>query len=539
MTSDRARAYGVAAIIGTAWVAYAVPWATLCGTGGVFTYPNGDLPMHLGGHLALQVPGWHWPLLRAPVLAWPRGESVAMTDSNPLLSLLAKLVAGAAGHAVNLFGVWLAFCYVMQPLCAVYLLRGFFRAAPARRLNSVVAAAAAAVLALLLPEYLFRVIHINLLGQFLLLMALGQAVRSYLAGGMPRFAPMAGLLIAAVLIHPYLFIFCALILAAPVLALALRRDAGTRPALRLLGLAVLLPPGIFVLLSGSLGAGGPGYGLYSTNLLSPVWPQRSGLFGSALPILDATGYQYEGFNYLGAGALLVLAAAGGVLARAGRAARRDIVARHAGLLLAGAALAALAITPHVTFGTWIDIPFQPALLERLFAVVRASGRAIWAVDYAVIIGALGLLAAHLPARFFLPLAAAAIALQWLDTAPLRRDARLYYAGAGQYRPAFAIPAGATLFRALPLCGPEEVVATEYRLLALRAGVRLANMRLTHAPPDAVCGAVLRAGLNTVLEPGETRLFMPSVRADVQRAALGDAACFNTAVGLVCHRPAGT
>jgi len=151
--------------------------------------------------------------------------------------------------------------------------------------------------------------------------------------------------------------------------------------------------------------------------------------------------------------------------------------------------------------------------------------------------AMGLLAARLPARVFVPLAAAIVILQWLDTAPLRQDARSYFAGDGQSAPAFAMPPDTSLFRALPLCGSEEVVATEYRLLALRAGIRLANMRLTHSPPDAVCDAVVQAGLNDALEPGETRLFMASLRADVQLARLGDAHCFKSAVGLVCHRPA--
>ena len=40
------------------------------------------------------------------------------------------------------------------------------------------------------------------------------------------------------------------------------------------------------------------------NLLSPIVPQDSGLFPGVGGLIDATGGQYEGFNYLGVGLLL-------------------------------------------------------------------------------------------------------------------------------------------------------------------------------------------------------------------------------------------
>jgi hypothetical protein len=38
-------------------------------------------------------------------------------------------------------------------------------------------------------------------------------------------------------------------------------------------------------------------------------PQGSGLFPAMNPVIDGTGGQYEGFNYLGFGVLLLLATA--------------------------------------------------------------------------------------------------------------------------------------------------------------------------------------------------------------------------------------
>ncbi len=544
MQDDWLAQYGLAALIGLSWVLYVLPWAVLAGTGGMFAVPGGDLPTNLAGHIAFQAPGWHWPLLRAPALAWPDGVSIAMTDSNPAVSLLAKPLAGALGHTVNLFGVWLAGCFILQPIAAVYALRAFTALQPAPgRLNAWLAAAAAAGLALLLPAYLFRIVHINLMGQFLLLAALGLAARPLATEAPPRSGAMFALLLLAVLVHPYLYLFCAATLSAPLVGMMLRRAEGTRAEARRFGLAVVLPVGLFVLLNGGLGQGGPGFGLYSMNLLSPVLPQKSGLFGADLPILDATGYQYEGFNYLGAGILLLLAAAAACLLWIGSASRRTIRRRWAGLILVLLGLSGLAVTPHVTLGALDLIPLQSRLLEQIFGVVRASGRAVWVVDDAGVVAAVGLLATRLRPALLAPLLAAGLVLQWVDDAPLRAGLRRYLAGTDAVPAAFAVPApftippGTTLFRVVPRCGAGAVAATAYQLIALRAGARLTDMRLVHPPTDAVCARALEAGLDAPLIAGETRLFLPSVRDRLRPDRLGaGVVCADVAVGRTCHKP---
>ncbi len=530
----RVTQYGAAVVIGLLAVVQMLPWAVITGTGGLFAFPRGDLPVNLAGHLAYQWPGWHFPLLLAPALAWPHGESIAMTDSNPALSLIAKLLAGLIGHPINLFGLWLAACFVLQPAAAVYAVRGFARGgAGAAPVNMAAAACAAACLVLLLPEYLFRTFHINLLGQFILLVAAGVAARECTAPRLLRFARIFPCLMLAVLIHPYLFLFCAATLSAPVVAMILQRAPDARASARAFGVAVMLPAGIFVLLNGGPGQGGPGFGLYSLNLLSPVWPQYSGIFGADLPALDATGYQLEGFNYLGGGIILLLAAAILCLLTLARRDIRGIGKRWSGMVLVLLGLTLLAVTPHVTAGHAVLIPLQSRVLEQLFGVVRASGRAVWVVDLAAVTAALALLAARLRPAYFLPLVALVLGVQWIDTAPLRAQAKRYFAGADQSPPPFAMPAGTTLFRVVPLCGPQDVVATEYRLMALRAGSRLADIRLVHPLPDVACARALADGRTTPMAPGETRLFIPPV----QPGPLGDGVrCADVAVGRLCHRP---
>jgi hypothetical protein len=308
--------------------------------------------------------------------------------------------------------------------------------------------------------------------------------------------------------------------------------------LRNLVLSILLVAGLFILLSGRPGSGGPGFGLYSMDLLGPVWPQRSGMFGADLPMLNATGFQHEGFNYLGAGILaLLLMAAAAALTRPGRQTIQAHWRDYAGLAAVMAGMTALAVTPHVTAGGHVVLPAGTELIGRLFSVVRASGRAFWVVGYALMLGAIGFLAFRLKPPSFAAAMAAALALQWADTGPLRHAAVVYLAGEGQIAPALKIPAGTTLYRTVPVCDPGSVIADQYRLLALRQGARLADARLAHDPSDSVCAALKAEGMATPMAPAETRLFLPSVQSTVRAQDLGaDVTCTASPAGLLCHRP---
>ncbi len=220
--------YVVALCIGVCAAVATLPLATMLGTGALWVMPGGDPAMGLTGHLAFQQSGWHWPLLLADRLAWPAGRSIAMTDSNPLASLIAKLVAGIVGHPVNLLGAWLVVCWVLQPVAAVYALRGF---GPSRSpAGAWLAAIGLAVLSLLCPAWLMRFSHLNLLGHFLLLGALGLAVRLVRAPRDALWWSAGALLTVAILTHPYVFVYSAIVLATPLLHAVLQARAARNGA---------------------------------------------------------------------------------------------------------------------------------------------------------------------------------------------------------------------------------------------------------------------------------------------------------------------
>ncbi len=532
-TADAALAYGAALSCGVALLLTLMPLLAITGEGGVWRSPAGDMAQGLTGHLAFQLDAWRWPPLFAENLFWPHGVSVALTDSNPLFSLVAKLLDSVApGRPRNLLGVWFACCWLLQPVAAVYALRALTR--------SVAGAVTAAVLAGLFPALLVRLGHVNLCGHFLLLLALGITLRLIFRQTAWRWIAAGLVLAIAVLCHPYLFMAGAATLAAvPIQAMIRRQRGWWRPGIAFL-LASGLPVLLFAALAGTLGGGDKGFVFYSMNLLSPFWPQRSGLFGANLPIIDATGGQYEGFCYLGAGSLLLLFAA---LPRIGR------LRRWPGLVVVLAGLTLIALSSRVYAGSFklIDLGAKP--WEDLFAVFRASGRAFWPVGYALVVGAVAA-TCRLPAPVRLPLLGAAIVLQLIDTTPLRLAAERTMRGADGFAGSLpALPVDATLLTVLPTPGcsaaPEAKGASNPVLLAgIRAGMRLGDVGVGRTPAWFSCEAVLSDGMELPLLSREIRVYTdPAAQAALRPALLGpDAICRHEAGTVLCGRdvamPAG-
>lgn len=528
----RCAGYAAATLFGAWFVWLVMPAEVLLGAGAMWAAPPADLAQNLTGHLALQQEPWRWPPLLARALRWPEGASIALTDSNPLVSMLARLAAGPAGRPVNLFGAWLALCLVLQPVAAVYVVRSLGA-------RSLAAALAAAVIALSFPALLARLGHeemghINLMSHFLLLFALGWSVR-YVAGIGAPWWQAALLALLAIFTHPFMFVLLCPVFAAPVAARLLAQRGWVAP---LLGFAACtaLPYALFALVAGVSGGGDYGYGLYSFNLASWVWPQRSGLFGADLPVVDATRGQYEGFAYLGAGGLLALAVAG-VLVATGRAAlpgRRRWIG-HVAVLLA---LTAMAASHKVFIGPWKVIAIDSSAIEQLMGPVRSSGRLAWPAAYLLVLVSLAIVARNLPR----PWAAAALALaagvQWLDAAPLRAAMHVYLA-TGQDRGLMSpLPSGARLLTAVTGCvqpGPLGAKADLLRLDAVRAGMVLDNVRLSRDPSGRDCPAIMSDALEVPLQPGEVRAYVgPAATAPLRTDLLGpQARCRQGAVMTLC------
>ncbi len=303
-------------------------------------------------------------------LNMPWGANIGLTDSIPLLTVLAKVLRPVLPPFDQVVSLYQAAAWTLQPIAAVFALRS---AGERRWLPAV----GIAVMAASMPTFLHRLWHAALGGHFLLLTMLGLYLR-IVRGGRFALACACVLQVALLLIHPYLMLMAtALLLAAP-LTLALRRDARWRVTLA----AIAASSGTMLLLGQILGYWGSGsdggYGFYSMNLAAPFWPSLSWLFPTwKFSDLDATGGQADGYQYLGLG-MLVLLASSALKWRVWRA----LVRRHRGLALACLGLTALAVTNWMFLvHARLHLPFPSALLSQ----VRASGRCFWPVAYTLLV----------------------------------------------------------------------------------------------------------------------------------------------------------
>lgn len=474
---------------------------------------TGDAAQHAVGQRAFIADAWRWPLLTTKLLQWPEGVNISLTDSIPLVAIAAKLLRFALPPGFHAIFLWVAISFALQPLAAVFALRS----AGEKRL---VPALAVAVVAASMPTLLFRYGHSALCAHFLLLAALGLYFRLRRGETWAQWVWSPVLLVVSLLVHPYLLFMVAAVLAAAPASLVLNFERSWFRAALALFAAAGITLGVAWLL-GYGGAGPPeGFGIYSMNLWSPVRPFASGLF-PGFPQANATDGQYEGYQYLGAGVLLLTALAIPCLCI-----RPRLLRRHAGLLLATGALTLLALS-HVVYAGHhrvLRLEHVPVWLNQL----RSSGRLFWPVAYMLMLGGIVLLGRTLPGFVLMPVLATAAVLQFADASILRTAARSHLQSPGEWQ----IDAG----RLRPLIASHHLIAVwpplgcaverpggalQVLLLASEYGVR-ANTALLARRKNLPCEPA--AILDHAVAPGELRVFRPEWAVSALATENGERDC---------------
>ncbi|NGM19884.1 hypothetical protein G3576_07640 [Roseomonas stagni] len=399
--------YLAAFLVGLALALHVFPLDFLFPVAGLPWRPAGDAAQHMVAQRYLIADAWRWPPTFVATLNTQEGGlNTVFADSIPLLALALKGVRALLPEGFHGVGLFYGLAWVMQPVAAVWALRG---AGETRILPAIGVALAAASM----PAFIGRFGHAALCGHFLLLLGLGVYLRLVRRPTVARWIGAGALQVAALLVHPYLAAMTLALLGAVPATRLLRGEAFIGPGLAV-GVALAAVAGVMAGF-GYLGAQGDGgYGQFAMNLLSPVWPAGSWLSGWPWsPQLDATGHGgWEGYNWLGFGLLGAFVL--GVVARPRGAWK--LLRKHAGLALVLAALTALAVTHRVGLGEEIvlDLGPAPTALEQF----RASGRFFWPVGYALLVGGMVLLAKAGRAGPVLCLAAGLV--QVADATPLRR-----------------------------------------------------------------------------------------------------------------------
>ncbi|MDZ7640132.1 MAG: DUF6311 domain-containing protein [Bryobacterales bacterium] len=535
-------AYLLAGALGLAVCLTIYDMAFVTGESPFWQAPHADQMQALTGWYGFAHDQWRFPVFEVKTLRYPVGANIVFTDSIPLMALLFKPFVPWLPADFHYFGWWIALCFVLQAMGAVAVLRAW-------GLEDRLALATAIVLALSMPAWLVRHNHLALCGHFLLLFAVALYVKTQRDSRIGRLAmAWCGLALASLLIHLYLLAMVLALLAAAVLQRAWACKAQLRavwPKLAAIPLAAACAVLVAALLSGhfrgeAMKDPSGGYGTYSMNLLHPWYPQGLLRLPGPMPNLDATGGQYEGFNYLGAGVLLLILAAVGAGARQWHL----ILRRHAFLLATLLLLALFALSNRVYLGGNAVLEFGvPSVIEKPVEIFRSSGRFFWPVGYVLALGAVVLVARERQRRRWLAIALAAAALlQWIDAGAARAFPRndIRRALPATLPPALWRPliVRHDLVRSFPgfHCGPAENhrVSQELQILAARAGVPITTIFMARQVDDCTAERDL---VDTLLPgPRELVVYFQPFQVEHTRNSFPDAeACRAFAHGIVCSR----
>lgn len=360
---------------------------------------------------------WHDPAagasLRTGLLNAPDGVPVLYTDSNPLLTLAAKPLAGLLPEDAQLIGPFVLLNLFLQAVFAWLLLR--------RRAPGPVALWAGVALLAFPPTLFNRFIHVNLMAHWTILAALCLFLDPRRGERMRWWVPLIAI---TALIHSYLLVMVGAIWASVMLVRLLDGAPRTRALTLVQGAAMLV---LVALLAWWLGVGDQiaarNFGFYSMPL-DALWNPGIQTYSNLLPAHEPTPARYfEGFQYLGAGGLALIAtaiaAAGALPAAPGEDVVRQRLRRLVPALLV---LGILAIT-RMQLPVFLQVGLDP---------VRASGRLFWPIGYVMVFLAL-LSVYRLSAERAALVLVAALALQVADLSNMAAAIRLQSAEADRHR----------------------------------------------------------------------------------------------------------
>lgn len=396
---------------------------------------GGDPLQHYLGWAFYRNSPWTWPVGLNPLYGMEFSNSIVFTDSIPLLAIPFKVISQFLPAPFQYLGIWVLVCFVLQAYFAFRLI-GLIT-------NSVVIQCLGSILFLFSPPLIFRLsLHESLMGHFIVLAALYLNLKliNNVAEAKKKYShslAWIALLSIAVLTHFYLVVMVLVLWLADLMRrVFLLKSISPSGALIELVLAfsvvafVAWQAGYFAIQSAS--GATRGFGDFRTNLLALFNSRGWSYFIRPIPLRDAveaaTG---EGFQYLGAGSLLMfLCALYAVMTRkigllkSIRAATKD----YPFLIIALITLALISFSNYIGFGPWNVRVTLPDFLISILSIVRSSSRLFWPMYYVIILMIFFVIIRAYSTRATVTLLSVAALIQVVDTSagwlPIREKVSL-------------------------------------------------------------------------------------------------------------------
>ncbi len=375
---------------------------------------QGDPATHYLGWQFFRNTEWSFPVGLNPKYGLEISNALIYSDSNPLLAFLFKPFSPLLPDTFQYFGIWLLACFVLQAWFACKLMRLIT--------NSPIIALIGASLFSFSPPMLWRLHgHLSLAGHFLVLASLYLALRPSIKR---RVVHWSVLLVTSALTHAYLLAMVGLIWVADLAgrlikhSLPVNRVVLEFPIILLATLLACWQAGYFVVGVGDV-VSAEGFGFYRMNLLSLFDP--SGWSYVLRDIPEAAG-DYEGFNYLGLGVIVLgitalpslISAKSGVMSQVRN--RPMILAVVFGLTI-------FALSNRWGIGSVNFVFALPDAALRIGNIYRGSGRMFWPVFYLILFTTIFLVVRGYSNRVAITLLGLGVIIQVADTSSAWKDIR--------------------------------------------------------------------------------------------------------------------
>jgi len=369
---------------------------------------SGDSILTAVGWQFFRFESWHFPL--GDIRSYGAlGSSVMSTGILPLLAIPFKLFNGLLPVNFQYIGMWILLCYVLQGVFAVILLRQITD----NRFFCLIGAVFFITSAIMLTRVALG--HYVLLPHWLILYALWLNVRVPTAR---QYWHWLGLITVAALTFPYLYVMVMGLFFADCLRhlFICKKSSGEVVFCCFMGVllfSVLLLWLMGSFQSGAYGFSAGGFGYFSMNLnaiFNPMW------FSRLFPKLGMFFYQYEGFNYLGAGIIFLLYLTCMKLFTEPQLVKQ-VFKNQWPLIIVLIFFTLFALSNVVTLNDWVVFTVHiPAALQFIASIFRSSGRFFWPMYYAIFFAVLWILDRLVTARYQLKFVVliAALSLQLFD-----------------------------------------------------------------------------------------------------------------------------
>jgi len=383
---------------------------------------EGDTAAEYLGWRFFRAEGWQWPPGAFRRYGLEVGSAIPYTDSIPVAAFAGKLASAWLPEPFQYFGWWALMCFALQGWFGGLLASLASEHALDRYAITLLFVASVPLLDRAIGHYALMSHWIVLWGLWLALQP-----RRELAT-----ASWTVVVCLAALVHAYLLYLALALWVADVLR---RRhfDPPPRPTFAewlrhvivvavALGITMALA-GYFVLPGEAISGGALYYGKYAANLNALFNPGWGSFFLPSLPVMK--GAELEGYAYLGAGVLALLAFALVGFFKPGSASPN--LKPYVPLILVSIALVLLATSHQVAWGDRVvlEVPLRGTLLDWV-ATLRASGRLMWVAMYALTFAGAAIVAARYAPRMATTIIVGCVALQLVDLSPRFMAMRGYF-----------------------------------------------------------------------------------------------------------------